>query len=100
MEDIRNFSFDPACDLQEVDQFGFIDLRSAFERGIIPGDLTFQDEQFNGVDNPGVLMHRSQDVFESLRQVNYVREKMSDLNAREKEAAEKQVESVTEKSGV
>lgn len=95
---MKRFSFDPAVDRCEVDQFGFVDLRSSFENGVISGDVASPDSSFNGVAAPGLLLPHAQDVFESLRQVNYVRSALD--RARSKEAedlASKQIEkSVTE----
>jgi len=91
---MNRFEFNPAVDRSEVEQFGFVDLRSSFENGILSGDLSSPDSAFNGVGAPGLLLPRSQDVFESLRKVNYVKSAIE--RARSKEAAElaqKQVES-------
>ena len=56
----RSFGFNPEVDLQEVDQFGFVNLAECYENGIIPSSLDLTDESFNGVQNPGTLISRSQ----------------------------------------
>lgn len=87
----RFYSFNPEVDRLEVDQFGFIDLRSAFEKGIIPSNVGFTDESFNGVAAPGLLIPHAQDVFESLRQSNYVQSVLKDAASKEREKLAKEV---------
>lgn len=59
--------YDPQVDIEEVDQFGFVDLRAAYETHTIPGDLTASEESFNGVEDPDSLLGRASDVFDSIR---------------------------------
>lgn len=70
---VRNYAFDPKKDLHEVDQFGAINLRDAFENGTIEGSLSFEAEKYNGVSDASVMMHRPLDQFEALRQSEYVK---------------------------
>lgn len=95
----RSFGFNPEVDLQEVDQFGFINLNEAYANGIIPSDLDFTDESFNGVQNPGTLISRSQDVFDGLRKAEYVRRTLDKLSAEERERVERSVEKSAEAAG-
>ena len=88
--------FNPAVDRSEVDQFGFINLHDAFEKGIIPSNVGFTDDSFNGVASPGILIPHAQDVFESLRQTNYVQSVLRSKAAVSKER-EKLAEEVAEK---
>lgn len=80
----RCFVVDLSVDRSEVDQFGFVDLRSAFENGIVPGNMSFEDETFNGVAAPALLLPHSQDVFESIRQSNYVASRLKDAISKER----------------
>ena len=43
--------FDKKCDLHEVEQFGFIDITSAFENGTIPSSVEPTDDLYNGIDS-------------------------------------------------
>lgn len=95
----RSFGYNPEVDLQEVDQFGFVNLAECYEKGIIPGSLDFTDESFNGVQNPGTLISRSQDVFDGLRKAEYVRRTLDKLSAEERERFEKSVEKSVESAG-
>lgn len=86
--------FNPYVDLAPVDQFGFLDLRKAFVSGVVDGAASFEDRQFNGIDNPDSIMHSPKDNFESLRQAEYVRSTLKEAKnkvaraAAEKAAAE------------
>lgn len=77
--------FDPKVDLQPVDQFGFINLREAFDKGVIPGSVDFTEESFNGM-LPDDVMRRPHDLFDRYRQADYVK---GVLSARAREARTK-----------
>lgn len=96
----RDMKFNPARDLQAVDQFGFVNLADAFTKGVIPGALDMTEESFNGVQNPGTLIARSQDVFDGLRKAQFVKSQLDKLNAEERERAEKALSQQAEKSVV
>lgn len=85
------YGFNPEVDLQEVDQFGFVNLNEAFENGIVPSFADASDESFNGVQNPGTLIPRHQDVFDGLRKAEYVRGQLDKLNAEEREKVERRL---------
>lgn len=86
MSDItRTCKFDPSIDLQPVDQFGFVNLRKAYDQGVVPGNVTFNDESFNGM-LPDDVMRRPHDVFDRYRQADYVK---GVLSARSREAKSK-----------
>lgn len=91
----RKLVYDPDHDLHEVDQFGFVDLRSAYERGTIPGDMSFEELEFNQVADPTVLLPKSDDVFDRLRKAQYVREQLSQASDSD---AKDLAESVVEKA--
>lgn len=86
MENV-SFTYDPIKDIAPVDQFGFVDLRSAFVNASIPGDLSFSEESFNGVEEPRSLVGRSSDVFEAIRKAEYVKSSESRRAAAAADAA-------------
>lgn len=88
----------PEVDMQEVDQFGFVNLADAFDKGIIPSTAAVVDSDFNGVANPGTLISRSTDVFDGYRKAEYVRQNLARLSAEEREKAENQIKRASEKS--
>lgn len=91
----KRYRYNPKVDRSEVDQFGFVNLNEAFEKGIIPANAGMTDESFNGVAAPGILIPHAQDVFESLRQTNYVRSVLKVAASKERE---KLAEVVAEKT--
>lgn len=94
---VKEMKFNPFCDLQEVDQFGFVNLADAFSKGILPGSLEMTEDSFNGVINPGTLMSKSDDIFCGLRKAEYVRSQLEKLNSKQREAAEKALQQNAEK---
>ena len=65
--------FDPLYDLEEVDQFGFVDLRHALAEGVLPGDLQVDESQFNGIDDPESIIGVASDQFDAIRKGAYVK---------------------------
>lgn len=65
--------YDPVHDISSVDQVGFVDLHDAFVNASIPGDLSVNEESYNGVDDPASLVGRSADVFEAFRKASAVK---------------------------
>lgn len=82
---ILTCKFDPKVDLQPVDQFGFVNLRKAYDQGVVPGNVAFSEESFNGM-LPDDVMRRPHDVFDRYRQADYVK---GVLSARAREAQSK-----------
>lgn len=81
--------YDPEVDRQEVEQFGALDLKQAYLSGVIPGDLPNIEDSFSGASDPRTLMNRAMDVFEHMRQVEYVQGCLKGLTAEQRKGAEK-----------
>ena len=47
--------FDKVKDMQEVDQFGYVDLCSAYANGAISGDLAVETGKMNGIEHPEAI---------------------------------------------
>lgn len=84
----RDYRYNPAVDLQEVDQFGFVNLNEAFEKGIIPSIVPDTDIEFNGVMNPGTLLSHAQDVFDGIRKSEYVSRTLAAMDEHDRKIAE------------
>lgn len=69
--------YNPDVDISPVNPLGFVDVRKAYASGIVSGDVSIEQSSFNGVDDPGSLMHRSQDVFEAYRKADYVKKSLA-----------------------
>lgn len=80
--------FDPAVDKAAVDQFGFVDLRKAYSEGVISGAVSFDDDKFNGVQDPSCLLHRGDDKFARMRQADSVKSQLRSAKAAAKASAE------------
>lgn len=65
-------TFNELADIAEVDQFGVIDLRSAYVNGCVPENITLTSESFNNIDDAGSLLGRPSDVFDAIRKAEYV----------------------------
>lgn len=60
--------YDSEKDLQEVDQFGFVDLVTSSAEGFIPADIGTSAENFDGEDlDPESLLGSPSDRFEAMR---------------------------------
>ena len=59
--------YDPLMDVEEVDQFGFVDLRQAFLTGSIPGDMAADESKYNGIEDPDAVGSRADDEFAAIR---------------------------------
>lgn len=60
--------YDSAKDLQEIDQFGFVDLVKSSAEGFLPADIGTSAENFDGEDlDPESLLGTPSDQFEAMR---------------------------------
>ena len=61
-----DLAFDPVRDIAPVDQFGFIDLKTALATGIVPSQLPDSVSDYNGIDNPDAILGKPRDIFEAM----------------------------------
>ena len=80
--------YNPQKDNVPVDQVGFVNLRDAYVNSVIPGDLSVDVSEFNGVDEPGSLLGRSHDVFEAIRKGQSVQKSAAAAEAAAASSAE------------
>lgn len=60
--------YDKRRDLQEVDQFGFVDLVKSANEGFVPHDLGDTSSSFDGVDvDPESIIGKPSDRFDAIR---------------------------------
>lgn len=62
----EDFFFDPVKDIAPVDQFGFIDLKSALATGVVPSQLPDSDSDYNGIESPEAILGKPRDIFEAM----------------------------------
>lgn len=58
--------YDPVRDLAPVDQFGFIELKSALAESVVPSQLPDSDSDYNGIDEPDKVLGKPRDIFEAM----------------------------------
>lgn len=58
--------YDPVRDIAPVEQFGFIDLKTALAESIVPSQMPESDSDYNGIDDPGKILGKPHDVFEAI----------------------------------
>lgn len=59
--------FDENCDVQDVDQFGFIDLTDALTNGVVAPNATIDELHFDGeVEDLSVVGRRVKNQFDAL----------------------------------
>lgn len=58
--------YNPDRDLAPVDQFGFIDLKSALAESVVPSQMPDSDTDYNGIDEPDKVLGKPHDIFEAI----------------------------------
>lgn len=65
--------YDEACDLAEVDQFGFIDLTEAMTTGEVSPNVTIDDLRFDGdIESPDGVGRRVKNAFDAMDNLNRI----------------------------
>lgn len=60
--------FDKDKDIQEVDQFGFVDLCKSSAEGFVPNDIGTSADSFDGKEvDPESILGKPSDRFEAMR---------------------------------
>ena len=63
---VESCVFDPVRDLAPVDQFGFIELKSALAESVVPSQLPDSDSDYNGIEEPDQVLGKPRDIFEAI----------------------------------
>lgn len=63
---VEGCMFDPVRDLKPVDQFGFIELKSALAESVVPSQLPDSESDYNGIDEPDKVLGKPRDIFEAM----------------------------------
>lgn len=76
--DFRNMGkivFNPVKDIQDVDQFGFVDLIQVVSNGVVPSALKIEDTAFNNIEDPASIIGKPRDTFEALAMASIISER-------------------------
>lgn len=85
---MKRFTYNPLSDLHCVDPVSAgIDLRTAYVNGVVPGNVSAADMDYNDVADPSSMMNRPADAFEAMRQTDYVKGAVSAKKAEAKTEA-------------
>lgn len=74
---VEDCFFDPVRDIAPVEQFGFIDLKSALANSVVPSVMPDSDVDYNGVDDPDSIIGTPRDVFEAIDMQNALQDAAS-----------------------
>ena len=64
---VQKCLYDPAKDIQPVDQFGFVDIVKANANNAIEEPLQIIESRYNDIDDPRKIGLRPCDVFEEMQ---------------------------------
>ena len=67
--------FDKIKDMQEVDQFGYVNLCESYANGAISGDLAVDTGKMNGIEHPESIIGKPSDEFDAIALSKTVRER-------------------------
>lgn len=65
--ELNEFKYNPERDIQQVEQFGFVDLQKANVTSSIPVVDGLEEERFNGIEDPRSIAGRPSDIFEEMQ---------------------------------
>lgn len=54
-------------DLEQVDQFGFINLREAVANGVIPASAQVAEDSYNEIEDLDSIVGKPSDIFEAMQ---------------------------------
>lgn len=60
-------NYNPECDIQAVEPFGFIDLKEAYVTHTVPTVIDEEAVAYNEIDDPSAILGKPSDVFEAYR---------------------------------
>lgn len=70
---ICNCGYNSDRDINEVDQFGFIDLIECLSNGEVPSTIADSEDQYNGIEDPSEILGKPSDVFECYKMGDYIK---------------------------
>lgn len=83
---VENCLYDPVRDIAPVDQFGFIELKSALSESVVPSQLPDSESDYNGIDEPDKVLGKPRDIFEAM-DAQKAAEQLAASGSQEKEDA-------------
>lgn len=59
-------NFDPVVDITPVDQYGYVDMKSALANSVVPSVMPGAEVDYNGIDDPASIIGKPSDIFEAI----------------------------------
>lgn len=63
---VESCPFNPVCDLKPVEQYGFIDLKTALDSCVVPSQMPDSETDYNGIEEPEQIAGKPSDIFEAI----------------------------------
>lgn len=70
---VKALPFNEKWDIQDVDQFGFINLAECMENGVVPSSVSDTELNYNDIEDPASIMGKPRDVFEAYSMQDYIK---------------------------
>lgn len=77
-------TFNPVRDMNPVDQFGYVDLESAYRNGVVPATVENEDIKYNNQTDPAMIGSVPRDKFDAYEYTRSVRAELSKSNDEDK----------------
>lgn len=77
--------YNPARDIRPVDQFGFVDLETAYAKGVVPATVENEDIKYNNQTDPNTIGNVPRDKFDAYEYTRAVRSAVSASESSEKD---------------
>ena len=65
--------YNPEKDIQQVDDFGYVDLVSVLAKGEVPGNIGLDESMYNDIDDPSTIWSKPYDNFSALRMMDAIK---------------------------
>lgn len=72
--------YNPVRDMNPVDQFGYVDLESAYRNGVVPATVENEDIKYNNQTDPSFIGSVPRDKFDAYEYTRSVRAELSKSN--------------------
>lgn len=70
---VKNAIYNEKTDIQDVDQFGFVNLAECMENGVVPSSISDTEMDYNDIEDPASIMGKPRDVFEVYSMQDYIK---------------------------
>lgn len=86
---VTDCKYDPVRDLAPVEQFGFIDLKTALSESVVPSQMPDSDADYNGIDDPDKILGKPADIFDAIDSQKAIEQAASAAAANETDGQQK-----------